>query len=176
MSVLSASYAFVGEVGDEEHVVVRLPHAVREVLRLAALLAPLMASNLAAEFSERLVCSDASPFAEGAVAAEVPAALQRELWRHRERWGAYTRVCGQWATQLRLHGLKEEADALEADAFGSSPSPARVLIETFEFVECAPTLRLGGWILGRRIGRSPTPCWRLWAPSSSCSCASASAA
>lgn len=88
MSILSAAYAFVGEVGDEEDVIVRLPHAVCEELKLAALLAPLMASNLAAEFSERVVCSDASPFAEGAVAAEVPAAVQRELWRHRERRGA----------------------------------------------------------------------------------------
>lgn len=101
MSILSASYAFVGEVGDEEHTVVRLPHAVREELKLAALLAPLMVSNLAADFTERVVCSDPSPFAEGAVAADVPAAVQQELWRHRERRGAYTSVCGHWATQLR---------------------------------------------------------------------------
>ena len=64
----------------------------------------------------------------------------RELWRHRERRGAYTRIYGHWATQLRLNGLRDEADALEADCRGTAPSPERVLIETFDFMEicCGP--------------------------------------
>ena len=143
MCLFSSIFQFVGQPTDSDHVVVRLPHSVCRELKLSAVLAPVMVSNLAAAFTDRLVCSDASPFGEGAASAQVPVPVVRELWRHRERRGAYTRVFTHWAAQLRLAGLKEEAmehqeleqQGLEADRFGSSPSPERILIETFDYLE-----------------------------------------
>ena len=156
LCLFSEIFSFVGEVTDAEHEVVRLPHSVRRELWMAAILAPLMVSNMAATFMEDIVCSDASPFGEGAASARVPKSLVTELWRHRERRGGYTRVMTQWAVQLRLAGLKEEAtevhlaessaaadadqqqqqqQGMAPDAFGTTPSPQRVLIETFDFVE-----------------------------------------
>ena len=94
----------------QEHVVVRLPHAVRAELKMIAVLAPTAVTNLAAEWSADLVASDASPFAEGAARAPVPPALARELWRHRDKRGAYTRIRGHWAGQLHLDDVDEEPD------------------------------------------------------------------
>lgn len=172
MSLLSAAFAFVGEAGDLDHHVVRLPHAVRCELKTVGVLAGLMVSNLGADFADRIVCSDASPYAEGAVAAAVPRAVQQELWRHRERRGAYTRVYGHWASQLRLAGLKADAEALEEDRHGTSPSPERVLIETFDFVEvCCGTrsplcdaVRREGLRVGPRIDLAAHGMWDITVP------------
>ena len=172
MSLLSATYLFLGPVADKELVVERLPHSVCEELKLLAVLAPLMATNLEADFPDRIVSSDASPFADGAASAELPKVVQAELWRHRDRRGAYTRVFGHWATRLRLSGLREEADAMEADAFGTAPSPERILIETFDFVEiCCGTrsplseaCRARGLRVGPRIDLAVHGMWDLLNP------------
>ena len=143
MCIFSSIYKFVGEPSDQDHIVVKLPHAVCRELLLAAVLCPLMVTNMAAGFVDQLVCSDASPFGEGAAASRLSADVVAELWRHRERRGGYTRVLTHWAAQLRLAGLKEEAveqqtadtEGFEDDHFGSSPCPERVLIECYDNVE-----------------------------------------
>jgi len=88
MAILHACYVFLGEVTEEEFVVVRLPPSVIAELKMLATLSPCMVSNLGAEFANRIVASDASPFGEGAAAAPVPRRLVAELWRHRDHCGA----------------------------------------------------------------------------------------
>ena len=110
-------------------------------LALLAFLSPLMSTNLKAGWHPRLVSTDASPFGAGSVTTPVPEPILREFWRHREKRGTCTRVFGEWSTRLRLSGLPESADELAGDCFGTSPSPERILIETFDFLEIACGLK-----------------------------------
>ena len=76
---------------------------------------------------------------------------------------------GHWATALRLAGVKDDLDTLEDDCFGTAPSPERILIETFDFVElcCGPRSPLSaavaraGLRVGPRIDLAVHPMWDL---------------
>ena len=118
-----------------EAVVERLQHAVVTELKTLVVLVPLMVSNLAAEVSQELWAVDASPFGDGAAAAVVPSPGASELWRRRERRGAYTRLQAHWQATLRSTETRLDLDSLEPDMYGSRPRPERVLIETFDFIE-----------------------------------------
>ena len=138
MSVLSALCSWFAAVRTSPPDEVRhLSSKEANELALLAFLSPVMATNMNAGWHPDVFSTDASPFGAGAVSTPVPARIQRELWRHREKRGTYTRVFTEWATRLRLHDFGETADELSSDLFGSSPSPERVLIETFDFLELA---------------------------------------
>ena len=97
LCLLSATFALLGPVTSADDLVVALPRAVVMELCRVAMCAPLAATNLQATFLRHVYASDASHFAWGAVRAPVDEALQKELWRHRDRRGAYTRLHEQWA-------------------------------------------------------------------------------
>ena len=135
LSFISSIFAFLGPVTDCERTVVALPASVRMELKYLACLAPAMCSDLGAGWHHSVLATDASHYGLGACSAPLDARLQSELWRHRDRRGAYTRIYSQWVTKLHLAGCREATDELEDDVFGTRPSPARVLIETFDYVE-----------------------------------------
>ena len=63
-----------------------------------ALLGPLIETDLRAQVSPRLWCTDASPTAAAAVHADLPAAAARELWRHRDSRSSYVRLSSKQET------------------------------------------------------------------------------
>jgi len=95
---------FKAPAGREAERVQELSAAEANELAMLAFLSPLMASNMQAGWAPRLLATDASPFGAGAVATPALPCVMRELWRHRERRGAYAQVFGEWATRLRLLG------------------------------------------------------------------------
>jgi hypothetical protein len=143
--------------------------ASRRPLKMLAELEPCMVANLAADFANRIVASDASPFGEGAIAAHVPRRLAAKLWRHRDRRGAYSRLRSTWSSALRLAELHEDVDDLEPDCWGTSPRPERVLLETFDFVEIcggqrsslSAAIRKQNLILGPRVDLNVHAMWDL---------------
>ena len=94
LSLLSATFAFIGPVTDGDKVVVQLPSSVLLELARISVCSPLAVTNLAAEFLGDIFASDASQYGWGASSAPLPQEVRRELWRHRERRGAYTRLYG----------------------------------------------------------------------------------
>ena len=84
----------VGEPGGppEPTKVARLSPAARAELASLALLAPVLVTSLRAPVAPRLWCTDASPTAGAVVHAELPAAVAKELWRHRDSRGAHVRL------------------------------------------------------------------------------------
>ena len=169
LSLLSSGFNFVGPVDALEHHVVALPRAVILELKRLVALAGLACTNLAAEWAPDVLATDASNYGIGVVAAEVEKTLQHELWRHRDRRGRYTRIHSQWQSRLRLADLDHAPDDLEGDLFGSAPSPQRVLIECFDFVElcCGPNAPLmrahadRGMRVGPKIDILAHPFWDL---------------
>ena len=169
LSLLYAVFQFLGPVTPQDDVVVDLPQPVRMELKRVAALASLAVTNLAADWVPDVVATDASNFGVGVSLALVPEPIQREMWRHRDRRGKYTRMYGQWSQRLKLAGLDDDADALESDLYGTAPSPQRVLIETFDFVElcCGPNAPLmaahsaRGLRVGPRIDILEHPFWDL---------------
>ena len=147
-----------------------MPRAVILELKRLAVLSASAVFDLASDWCPELLATDASNFGIGVSAAPVPPPLLRELWRHRERRGAYVHLHSQWQCRLRLDELGgEDPQALEADLWGTAPSPERVLIECFDFVElcCGPRAPLlsahaaAGLRVGPRIDLAVHPFWNL---------------
>ena len=121
---------------------VELPGPVCSELFSAALLLPLAATNLGAGWCSSLLATDASQYGEGVMSTPLDVPLARELWRHRDRRGAYTRLqgrCGEVVQQTDgalgrpPDGCREPGD--DDLPFGAAPGPARILVETFDFIE-----------------------------------------
>ena len=97
----------------------RLPAAVADELLLASLNIASFGTDLRAQVSGEVFCTDASgggcPGAAG-VRTEVPSAVAKELWRHRERRGGYVRKesSGQVAAR-RLAAFADDAEDFEPD-------------------------------------------------------------
>ena len=67
------------------------------------MLGPLFGTDLRAQVSPRLWCTDASPTAAAVVHADLPAGAARELWRHRDGRGSYVRLSPKEETADGLH-------------------------------------------------------------------------
>lgn len=167
LCVLHALYRALPAV-EEDNVVFDLKARGRDELGYLAVLSPLMVTNLRAGWSDRVVATDASPFAEGAVAARVPTPLLREMWRRRDRRGHYTWIPGREAEALRAGGHDEEMQELE-DASEQLTALGAPLAEKYDFVElcCGPTAPLcvamseAGLVVGPRIELKLSALWDL---------------
>ena len=166
---LSRVYEFMGKVGDAEDVVVAIPSCVKDELTVAAVWLAVATANLSAAFHDSLLATDASTYGEGVAEASVTPALARELWRHRDRRGGYTRLQPDLAAQLREAGMRDLEGGADDLPFGASPSPERVLVETFDFIEvCSgPRAPLSaamakmGFRVGPRIDLKVSDLWDL---------------
>ena len=104
-------------------------------LTLLATLSPTMTTNIRAQFSEHLVCSDASDTMTAHCTGHVGERVHQELWRHRDRKGAYSALQGRLASFLNTFGYNDESDAVREAAAQNTTTIERVLIETFDFLE-----------------------------------------
>ena len=112
---------------------------------LCIMLAPVLATDCRAGWAPEMAATDASPFGEAAVAAPVSPDLASEVWRHRDRKGAYTWLHGREAEYLMRHGESGDVQDFMELAASLPASPARALMETFDILD-----------LGRHCPASPT--------------------
>ena len=68
-------------------------------------LAPLFVTNLRVDYVDKVFCSDASPFAAGVCSAPIGREAAKELWRHSEQRGFYTKLEEPATATLRELGL-----------------------------------------------------------------------
>ena len=166
---LSKIYEFMGQVGPEEDTVVSLPTSVVDELLAAGLWLGIASSNLSAVFHDTLLATDASTFGEGVAEAKLPTAVARELWRHRDRRGGYTRLHPGIASHVMEAAGGDLAAGDDDLPLGSLPSPERVLIETFDFIEICSGSRAplsaamakAGFRVGPRIDLKVNDLWDL---------------
>ena len=83
----------------------RLSHDARQELLLLVILVPCAMSNLRAEPSTRLYCTDASPFGAGICSCEVPLQASTELLRFADHKGFYTALEPRLARYLDQFAL-----------------------------------------------------------------------
>eukprot|EP00439_Symbiodinium_sp_Y106_P029376 s2811_g3.t1 len=100
--------------------VVKLCQNILCELQALVWLCPLFQTNLRTEYAPMLFCTDASPFGAGICGADLPENVLRELWRHGEQRGYYTKLEDPASAALRELGL----DAVPA--FGSESSAPRI--------------------------------------------------
>ena len=91
-----------------------LPSGVREELQLLAVLAPILCSNVAVPFLEKVYATDASMSHGGIASADVPTCLAQVLWRTADRKGENVPILPYYAAML--HAYDEDFDQLGAVA------------------------------------------------------------
>ena len=112
-----------------------LSGAVRSELLLAAVLAPLAVTNVAASFTEKLYAMDASP-SMGAVVSSQPApGTTKVLWRCAEKRGGYSRVEPGPRAVRREGGWLDPDDERDAFEDAGLPPPERPLAMFYDFAE-----------------------------------------
>ena len=101
-------------------------------------LGPMAFTNIRADFSEYLECTDASSSGLGGVISKIPKQLSKSLFLNRERRGGYTRLAGRHAEALLAAGHSNEDDFALPDV--PLVSPTRLLVEVFDLLEicCGP--------------------------------------
>ena len=82
-----------------------LSRKARSELQLLSVLGPLAQSDLKATYSSTLYCTDASPQAGAVISAPIGAHATKELWRHCELRGYYTRLQSPLSEIMHEKGL-----------------------------------------------------------------------
>eukprot|EP00435_Cladocopium_sp_Y103_P027343 s4606_g6.t1 len=134
MGILQDSYKLVksDEVDSQRPRRVPLTRKVAEELTLLAVLAPLACSELNAEYSNEIFCSDASMSHGAFCSAHVETRVAELLWRSQRTKGAYTRLQTPAELVLQRLGFQEETSPCPGEVF---VSPQRPLALEFDFVE-----------------------------------------
>lgn len=114
---------------------VALPRTVANELVLAAVLAPLMISELSAPWHEEIFCSDASQTHGAYCSARVGAELCEVLWKTSKNKGGYSRLLSPVEAALRRANVLEETQNLDDVHGPSDRSIPRPLAFRFDFVE-----------------------------------------
>lgn len=106
-----------------------LSRRARCELQLLATFGPLAQSDLRTRYSDKIYCTDASPYGGAVVAAHIGSTASSEIWRHSEQKGFYTRLQSPASEILIEKGLISEA----AETF----TPPQ--IHAFPIVDSIPT-------------------------------------
>eukprot|EP00435_Cladocopium_sp_Y103_P058885 s1903_g20.t2 len=135
MSIFDHAFRLIdsADVAARNHEVLPLPRAVAQELTLAAVLSPLMVTNLAARYDSHIYATDASEEAGAVCQTPASADLQQVLFRSCRTKGAYTRLLSPM--QVLLKKLNEFEEVGEEPASLSLPKPGRPLAFVFEFLE-----------------------------------------
>ena len=132
MALLQKSFSLVDITHfDRNHPkIIHLPREIANELTLLAVLVPLMSTDLAAPFADKIYCTDASSDRGAVLEASIPAELTEILWKTSRSKGAYTRLLSPSEALLKQLGeLDEAVHELEKE------SPLRPLAFRFEFIE-----------------------------------------
>lgn len=81
-------------------------------LQMLAVLGPVAQSNLRASYCDTIFCTDASPAGGAVIGAKVTSEFTKEIWRHCEQRGYYTRLQSPVAEILQEKGLEPESHIL----------------------------------------------------------------
>lgn len=131
MGVLNKSFKRVNasEIDSSRPKLVSLPRAVADELVLISLLVPFAITDVAAQFCDRIFCTDAS-LQKGAVcSADVERGLARKLWSGLRSKGAFHRLLSPTEALAKRLGISEELP--EPDA----PKVGRPLAFHYDFIE-----------------------------------------
>ena len=145
---------------------VALPRSVADELVLAAVLAPMMASDLGAPWLEQVFATDACETGGAIVSAPCSLATVRELWRASDRKGGPSRVLAKEEAMLRRIDPDWEertaepfADDRDADDFPSIGRPLTLRFASlglgFSSACCLDALASRGWQVGPWLDLSP---------------------
>lgn len=103
---------------------------------IAAVLAPLAMTDLAAKIDSAIYATDASDAKEGIVSRDAPEELVRTLWRTSRRKGGYVRMQAKAEALLRkLDESIEDAFPGHRSAHGILVHPERPRAHRFYFIE-----------------------------------------
>ena len=108
MAVLDSLFSLGSkeQFGEKGSPLVDLPARARQELALLAVLAPLLATNVAAPFLQKVVASDASLQKGAYTETPVPEHLSANLWLAADSKGFYTRLDSPLRASLVAHGLE----------------------------------------------------------------------
>ena len=162
------SLAPLGQIDPENPKVVPLPRKVAEELLLAAALAPLACTDVAAPFSAELFATDASESKGAICSAPLPEHLRATLWKTADRKGGYARIAGPAEVLLK------RADPLWEDMSQSAQGPAPVsrplgyLFDVLVLGKAAKSLHREmcqrGWVVGPLLDQEASPFFSLQTP------------
>ena len=95
-----------------QHEIFKLSRKAVNELQLLSCLGLTAQSDLRAKYSSKLYCTDASPDGASVIAAEVGVQASKEIWRHTEQRGYYTRLQSPVAEILQEKGFEVCSDEL----------------------------------------------------------------
>ena len=91
--------------GLSPHDIFKLSSRARNELLMLAILAPTAQSDLRATYCPKIFCMDASPTGGAVCSAEIGSEACRELWRHTEQRGYYTKLLSPASSLLAEKGI-----------------------------------------------------------------------
>ena len=112
----------------------QVPSRVASEWLTLAVLSPLAYTNLRAAPNSDVVAVDASPSGFGACVANVGVKASRELWRCRNKRGAYTWLAGRDAEAARAFADGPDKRATDDAAKVVASAVARVFTEQFDVI------------------------------------------
>ena len=131
MSLFSEGYKLVDATSiDPNHPkLIKLPRSVAQELCLAAVLVLFAVSNIAAPFSQKIYCSDASIEKGAYCSTTIGEELAEVLWKSTRSKGAYHRLLTPAESLARRLGLFEEKGDLQQS------SPEKPIAFHYDFIE-----------------------------------------
>ena len=112
---------------------VPLPRLVAQELVLAAILHPLMMTDIGSIYHDQIFATDASQHKGAVCSMPISPELSEIVWKTSRSKGSYTRLQTPAEIQLRRLGIAEESDL--SGSFSDDPSPPRPLAYRFDFIE-----------------------------------------
>lgn len=92
-----------------------LSQQTKNELQILASLAPLLQSDLRVKYSEHIYTTDASPWGGAVCKAKLGTEVTKELWRHCEQKGFYTKLASPVSSILAEKGLETEGQLFGSD-------------------------------------------------------------
>ncbi|CAK9070424.1 unnamed protein product, partial [Durusdinium trenchii] len=139
MSLLTAVHKLVNaaNVDADAPKTVALPRSVANELCLMSVLAPLMVSDIAADFSEEIFATDASNTKGAIVSTTTLPSVAQELWRCCRTKGAYSRLKTDYELLVERLGIAEDVgeDGNAPPAAFSGQRPVKPIAFKFDFIE-----------------------------------------
>jgi len=134
-SLFQKAYGLVDTLAfDPNHPkLVPLPRLVAQELVLAAILHPLMMTDIGSIYHDRIFATDASQHKGAICSMPVSREYAEIIWKTSRSKGSYTRLQTPAEALLKRLGIAEECDL--PDGFRDEPSPTRPLAYRFDFVE-----------------------------------------
>eukprot|EP00435_Cladocopium_sp_Y103_P071384 s62_g37.t1 len=135
MSLFQQAFTLVSneQAAERNNEVIHLPRAVAQELAMVSILSPLMQTNLAACYGQRIYATDASEEKGAICSAPASKDIQEVLFRTCRTKGAYTKLLSP--TQVLLKRLNEFEEIGEETFQLPFVRPGRPLAFTFEFLE-----------------------------------------